>query len=86
MAVLGIGVADSMQRHNATKNVLALVVNLIAAIVFVFLAYVDVPYVPDGGTGTVNWGAAGLIAIGQWSADRSARRWVAGSRPTCCVP
>ncbi len=64
MAVLGIGVADSMQRHNATKNVLALVVNLIAAIVFVFLAYVDVPYVPNGGTGTVNWGAAGLIAIG----------------------
>ena len=27
MAILGIGVADSMQRHNATKNVLALLVN-----------------------------------------------------------
>ena len=27
MAILGIGVSTSMQRHNATKNVLALVVN-----------------------------------------------------------
>ena len=33
MAILGIGVIDSMQRHNATKNVLALIVNGVAAIV-----------------------------------------------------
>ena len=32
MAILGIGVADSMQRHNATKNVLALIVNAVAAL------------------------------------------------------
>ncbi len=51
MAILGIGVADSMQRHNATKNVLALVVNAVAAVIFIFVA-------------DVNWGAAGLIAIG----------------------
>ena len=43
MAILGIGVADSMQRHNATKNVLALLVNGIAAIVFVVLSFVDIP-------------------------------------------
>ena len=30
-----------MQRHNATKNVLALVVNGVAAVVFVFVADVD---------------------------------------------
>jgi uncharacterized membrane protein YfcA len=51
MAILGIGVADSLQRHNATKNVLALVVNLVAALVFIAVADVD-------------WAVAGLIAVG----------------------
>ncbi len=51
MAILGIGVADSMQRHNATKNVLALIVNGIAAVVFILVA-------------DVNWPVAGLIAVG----------------------
>lgn len=64
MAILGIGVADTMQRHNATKNVLALVVNGIAAIVFIVLAFVEVPYAPGGDSGTVDWTVAGLIAGG----------------------
>ncbi len=51
MAVLGIGVADSMQRHTATKNVLALIVNAVAALVFIAVADID-------------WTVAGLIAIG----------------------
>lgn len=51
MAVLGIGVADAMQRHTATKNVLALVVNAVAAVVFIGVADVD-------------WEVAGLIAAG----------------------
>jgi uncharacterized protein len=51
MAILGIGVADALQRHNATKNVLALVVNLVAALVFIAVADID-------------WAAAGLIALG----------------------
>jgi uncharacterized membrane protein YfcA len=63
MAILGIGVLDSMQRHNATKNVLAMLVNGVAAIVFIVLAYVDLPYVPEGAA-NVNWEVAGLIAIG----------------------
>ena len=63
MAILGIGVADSMQRHNATKNVLALLVNGIAAIVFAVLSFVDIPGIPGGET-HVNWAAAGLIAVG----------------------
>ena len=41
MAILGIGVADSLQRHNATKNVLALLVNAVAAVVFLVVAEVD---------------------------------------------
>jgi uncharacterized membrane protein YfcA len=51
MAVLGIGVDDTMQRHNATKNVLAAIVNTVAAIVFIAVADID-------------WAVAGLIAVG----------------------
>ena len=51
MAVLGIGVAEPLQRLNAVKNVLALVVNAVAAVVFVLVARID-------------WGVAGLIALG----------------------
>ncbi|MGY2874731.1 uncharacterized protein ACVW00_001921 [Marmoricola sp. URHA0025 HA25] len=51
MAILGIGVDDTLQRHNATKNVLAAIVNGVAAILFVVVAHVD-------------WRAAGLVAVG----------------------
>jgi uncharacterized protein len=51
LAILGIGVADSLQRHNATKNVLAMLVNAVAAVVFIAAAPVD-------------WAVAGLIASG----------------------
>jgi uncharacterized membrane protein YfcA len=51
MAVLGIGLTETMQRNNATKNVLAMLVNLVAAIVFVFRA-------------EMNWTAVALIAVG----------------------
>ena len=51
MAILGIGVADSMQRHTATKNVLALLVNAVAAAVFIAVADID-------------WAVAGQIGAG----------------------
>ena len=51
MAVMGIGVPDDLQRLNATKNVLALLVNGVAAVVFIAVADID-------------WPVAGLIAIG----------------------
>jgi len=51
MAVLGIGIQDSLQRLNGTKNVLAGLVNAVAAVVFVVVAEVD-------------WVAAALIAVG----------------------
>jgi uncharacterized membrane protein YfcA len=51
IAILGIGLADSMQRHTATKNVLALIVNAVAAVVFIAVADID-------------WLVAGLIALG----------------------
>ncbi|HEY2167148.1 MAG TPA: sulfite exporter TauE/SafE family protein [Jatrophihabitantaceae bacterium] len=51
LALLGIFLADSLQRHNALKNVLAGLVNAVAAVVFVIAAHLD-------------WAAAGLIAGG----------------------
>jgi uncharacterized membrane protein YfcA len=64
MAILGIGIDESMQRHNATKNVLALIVNGIAALVFILLAFVDVPFLPQSASSSVDWTVAGLIAVG----------------------
>jgi uncharacterized membrane protein YfcA len=51
MAFLGILLDDSMQRLNAVKNVLAGLVNLVAAVVFILST-------------EVAWGAVALIAIG----------------------
>lgn len=51
MAILGNGVADTLNRLNATKNLLSTVVNGVAAVVFVVLEPID-------------WPVAGLIAAG----------------------
>jgi uncharacterized membrane protein YfcA len=51
VAILGIGVADTLQRLNATKNVLAALVNAVAGLIFTFVADVD-------------WRVVGLIAGG----------------------
>ena len=41
MAILGVGLTETMQRNNATKNVLAMLVNLVAAVLFIFVAHID---------------------------------------------
>jgi uncharacterized membrane protein YfcA len=51
MGIFGVLLAESLQRQNALKNVLAGMVNLVAAVVFVATAHID-------------WTAAGLIALG----------------------
>ncbi|HUI02295.1 MAG TPA: sulfite exporter TauE/SafE family protein [Acidimicrobiales bacterium] len=51
VSLLGIFFADHLQRLNAAKNVLALVVNAVAALLFI-------------GFANVSWEAAGLIASG----------------------
>ena len=51
LALLGIFIADDLQRLNGVKNVLALVANSVAAVVFVFAA-------------DVAWEVAALIALG----------------------
>lgn len=51
LAVMGIGIGDDMQRLNAVKNVLAMLVNAVAGLIFVFSAPVD-------------WAVVALIAAG----------------------
>lgn len=51
LAVLGLGLPESLQRVNALKNVLQMLVNIVAAIVFIIVYDIE-------------WGAVGLMAIG----------------------
>jgi uncharacterized protein len=51
IAVMGIGMTETMQRINAAKNMLALLVNAVAAIVFIAIS-------------DISWSVAGLIAVG----------------------
>lgn len=51
LSVLGLALHESLQRINAVKNVLALLTNLVAAVVFLVVAHIA-------------WGAALLIAGG----------------------
>lgn len=41
LAILGIGLDETLQRNNATKNVLGAIVNTVAALIFVVVADVD---------------------------------------------
>jgi uncharacterized membrane protein YfcA len=57
MAVLGIGIhQETLQRLNGTKNVLAAIVNGVAAVVFILMSVF--------GDKEISWLAAGLIAVG----------------------
>ncbi|MGW2251200.1 sulfite exporter TauE/SafE family protein [Kitasatospora sp. NPDC001660] len=51
MALMGMLLQEDLQRINAVKNALAMIVNGVAALFFLF-------------TSTVDWTAAGLIAVG----------------------
>lgn len=59
MAVLGIGVDDTLQRLNAVKNVLAAVVNGVAGLLFVLVADVDWRIVALIGVGSLIGGQVG---------------------------
>lgn len=51
LAVLGLGLPDDLQRVNALKNVLQMLVNIVAAVIFVLVF-------------PITWAAVGLMAIG----------------------
>ncbi len=59
MAVLGIGVSESLQRLNGVKNVLAAIVNGVAGVLFVVVADVDWPVVLLIAVGSVMGGLLG---------------------------
>jgi len=59
IAVLGIFVLDDLQRLNATKNVLAMTVNVVAAIVFVLATHIDWAVVACIAAGSVVGGQIG---------------------------
>jgi len=51
IAVLGIGLAETLPKVNAIKNVLSLVVNAVAGVIFIFVSQ-------------VSWPAVGALAVG----------------------
>jgi uncharacterized membrane protein YfcA len=53
MGAMGVLVNDNLQRLNAAKNLLSLIVNVVAAATYTIVAF-----------DRINWAAAGLIAIG----------------------
>lgn len=59
MAVMGIGIQESLQRLNGVKNVLAMLVNLVAGTVFAFVAEVDWLVVALIGAGSMIGGQVG---------------------------
>lgn len=59
MAILGIGIDDTLQRLNGVKNVLAVVVNGVAGLTFVAVADVDWRIVALIGVGSVLGGQLG---------------------------
>lgn len=59
MAVMGIGIDETLQRLNATKNVLAAVVNAVAGLIFAIVAPVDWWVVLLIGIGSVIGGQLG---------------------------
>ncbi len=67
IGMMGAMLPESMQRMNAAKNLLSLVVNVVAALAYTFVAF-----------DRISWAAAGLIAVGSliggWLGSRYGRR------------
>jgi uncharacterized membrane protein YfcA len=59
MAIMGIGLDDTLQRLNAVKNVLAAIVNAVAGLLFIAVAHVDWRIVALIGVGSVIGGQVG---------------------------
>jgi len=59
MGIMGVGISETMQRLNALKNVLALIVNGVAGLLFTIVADVDWQIVALIGVGSVIGGQVG---------------------------
>ena len=67
MGVMGALLPEDMQRMNAAKNLLSLLVNIVAAVAYTLVAF-----------DRISWLAAGLIAVGSlvggWLGSRYGRQ------------
>ena len=72
IGMMGAMLPESMQRMNAAKNLLSLVVNIVAALAYTLVAF-----------DRISWAAAGLIAVGSlvggWLGARYGRRLSPGA-------
>lgn len=59
MGIMGIGIAEDLQRLNALKNVLATIVNAVAGVLFIVVGHVDWTIVALIGVGSVLGGQLG---------------------------
>ncbi len=64
IALMGALLPESLQRMNATKNVLTLVANVVSAVAYVALA-----------ANRIDWPAAGIIAAGSFVGGLAGARW-----------
>lgn len=68
LAALGLGMQQSLHTSNAVKQWIALVVNVVAAVFFVF-------------AGDVRWWLALVMAVGSWCGGAIGGRWITRLRP-----
>ena len=73
MAIMGIGVDETLQRLNGVKNVLATIVNAVAGLIFIAVADVD-------------WAVAGLIAGGSVVGGQLGAAYGRRLPPRPCAP
>ena len=74
VGVMGALLPESVQRMNAAKNLLTLLVNMVAAAGYTLVAF-----------DRISWPAAGLIAAGRWSGDFWERAMGVGCRRMRCA-
>ncbi|OUZ07547.1 hypothetical protein BHE97_16490 [Aeromicrobium sp. PE09-221] len=82
VGILGFLLPDTLQRHNALKNILVMAVNSVAATTYVIVA-------STGGKHPIDWTAVGLIAagslVGGWIGARVGRRLPPAVLRACIV-
>lgn len=82
VGILGLLLPDTLQRHNALKNILVMAVNSVAATTYVIVA-------STGGRHPIDWTAVGLIAagslVGGWIGARVGRRLPPAVLRACIV-
>src|SRR3546814_2698831 len=75
MAIMGIGINDTLQRLNGTKNVLAALVNAVSGLIFAVVADVDWRVVAIIAVGAIVGGQVGAT-YGRWLPTGALRAFI----------